>query len=74
MTMPNERARALVGAYELVQLVLRDRTASDELKAHARWVARHYPSPHEIAWEAKRQTLIDRGQPTVQGRWLEEFD
>lgn len=74
MTMPNERARALVGGYELIRLVLDDPNASAELKQHAKWVARHYPCPAEIGWEARRQTMVERGLPTMQGQWLAEFE
>ena len=75
MTMADERARALVGAHELVQLVLSDPTASAELKSHARWVARHYPSPHEIDFEARRQTHPDPAfQSLLSEPWLAPFN
>ena len=74
MTMPDERTRALVGGFELIQLVLSDPTASAELKQHARWVKRHFPEPREVRAEAQRQMIIDPALQSFMGAWLAPFD
>ena len=50
MTMPNERTRAIVFAYEFLKRLSAKRIAgtTDEMKKEADWVLRHFPSPYEL--------------------------
>jgi hypothetical protein len=72
MTLPYQRALALEGGYELILKVLGDPTAPEELKSLARWAHRHYPTPHEIQHEARRQAYMNSGkQVFLPGPWIE---
>ena len=61
MTMPNERARALIWAGEFLREVQMSDTLPETLKTQAHWILRHYPDAGEIARAA--------GSPHI-GSWL----
>ena len=48
MTMPNERARALRVAGEVLTELLHAPNLTENQKHQVRWALRHYPSPFEI--------------------------
>ena len=64
MTMPNERARALIWAGEFLREVRCCDSVPENLKTRAHRILRHYPETYEIQQAA---TMSERGLPSA---WL----
>lgn len=70
MTMPDERARALRFAGEILREMLAREDVPEDLKHQAGNTLRHYPDPQQLEW------MIDEisRQPSNGPRWLENDD
>ena len=57
MTMPDERYRAMVEGMKLIQNLINPQATPkvpSNVREHARWVLRHYPSEYELLRLAER--------------------
>lgn len=72
MTMPNERARALRFAGELMRELMSREDVPADLKQQAKHILRHYPDSHDIAYRAEVQVRDDGND--LLGPWLAPED
>lgn len=59
MTMPSERARALLWAGEFLREVSRRPDVPADLKNQALVILRHYPEPYNIEYKARQEHAAD---------------
>lgn len=48
MTLPHERTRSLVKAYDFLKELSKSKEVSEDIRDHARWLLRHYPDKKTI--------------------------
>ncbi|MDP2770538.1 MAG: BPSL0761 family protein [Giesbergeria sp.] len=72
MTMPSERARALMSAAEFLQELRLGTDTPAAIRAQAISVLRHFPETRSIEQEAERQ--LHRQQESGQSSWLLPVD
>lgn len=63
MTMPSERTRALLWAYELLVELRSADNLTEPQKQQVRTVLRHYPTPLEITNQARLDVARNGGDP-----------
>ena len=63
MTMPSERTRALLWAYELLVELRSADNLTEPQKQQVRTVLRHYPTPPEIKSQARLELARKGGDP-----------
>ena len=69
MTMPDERARALRWAGELLREMLNDQAVPEGFRKQIPYVLRHYPSADEITRQARLQDSLAQANQAVSA-WL----
>ena len=68
MTMPNERAKALLWARTLMKELALCKEAPEKLRAGARFILRHYPLASQVRYGARiapERLEVDKSDPVV---------